>query len=131
MLEALYRLCHAWALVRFFAFRRWKARLGSSSPGEVIAARTERTSEINSIRRAINQLNRLFGGPFTCLMVAMAAKDMLRRRGIVSSLVLGVNTGQENAKDAMHAHAWLCVGQAVLLGEEERKNYKAITSYIS
>lgn len=129
--EALYYLCRSWILVRFFEFRRWKGRLGTSSTGEVFASHTKPPSEVHSVRRAINQLNQIFGGSFTCLMVAMAAKEMLRRRGIASSLVLGVNTGEVEQKSAMRAHAWLYVGQVVLLGDEERKNYKAVASYIS
>ncbi|WP_282154062.1 lasso peptide biosynthesis B2 protein [Ruegeria atlantica] len=129
--EAFFRLCHAWVLVRFFSFGKWKSRLGPSVPGEVFPSEVEITLEIRRIRKAINQLNRVFGGGFTCLMVAMAGKDMLRRRGVCSSLVLGVNTGSAEAKDAMHAHAWLCVGDSVLLGNEQRKRYAPVISYKS
>lgn len=117
--------------MRCFPFKKWKGRLGTSSPGEVFPAEIEITLEIRLVRKAINQLNRIFGGVFTCLMVGMAGQDMLRRRGVSSSLVFGVNTGRSEAKEDMHAHAWLCVGHEVLLGEDQRKRYSPVVSYKS
>lgn len=129
--EAFLRLCHAWMLVRFRPFSSWKARLGTLTQGEGTMEEIEVTPEIRSIRKAINQINRVLGGPFTCLMVAMAAKDMLQRRDVRSMLVLGASTSAQNENTGMQAHAWIYIGSEVLLGDEEREKYTAVARYTS
>jgi Transglutaminase-like superfamily len=50
-----------------------------------------------------------------CFPQALAAHAMLRRRGIVSRLCLGV----ARANDAFVAHAWVEVGEDVIVGRSE------------
>ncbi|MGA8614107.1 MAG: lasso peptide biosynthesis B2 protein [Xanthobacteraceae bacterium] len=61
----------------------------------------------------------------SCLASALAAHAMLRRRGIASSLCLGV------ARDegAMAAHAWIEVGQDVIVGAAEAVRFKRIAQF--
>ncbi|WP_430736732.1 lasso peptide biosynthesis protein [Roseicyclus salinarum] len=44
---------------------------------------------LRDVRWAIEAVNRTVGGRFTCLMLGMAGKAMLNRRGIANTLVLG------------------------------------------
>lgn len=48
----------------------------------------------------------------TCLVRALAGSMLLWRRGIASSIRLGVR----KEDDALAAHAWLMVGEAIVLG---------------
>ena len=61
----------------------------------------------------------------SCLASALAAHAMLRRRGIASSLCLGV------ARDegAMAAHAWIEVGQDVIVGAAEAVRFTRIAQF--
>jgi transglutaminase-like putative cysteine protease len=58
-----------------------------------------------------------------CLPRAMATQAMLRRRGIASRLCLGV------ARDgrSLAAHAWVEVGQQVIIGETDPASGPAYT----
>ncbi len=59
----------------------------------------------------------------TCLERAVAAKWMLRRRRVPSTLYLGV---RRSGRD-LSAHAWLRSGQAIVTGGiEESTNYQPI-----
>lgn len=64
----------------------------------------------------------------TCLMQALAAAALLRRRGIDGTLYLGVAKGS-GAAEAITAHAWLRCGELVLTGESERARYTQIASF--
>ncbi len=58
-----------------------------------------------------------------CLPQAMAAQNMLKRRGIGSTLYLGLNrTGQE-------AHAWLRCGTAIVTGAREMGDFQSVACY--
>jgi hypothetical protein len=54
--------------------------------------------------------------PFaSCLTRAQAGQILLARRGIASTLCLGVRTGRHSR---VEAHAWLTVGKLLVLGDE-------------
>ncbi len=61
----------------------------------------------------------------TCLPQAIAAKFMLRRRGIDSTLYFGVMKENKELK----AHAWLRVGDFIVTGERDRQQFKQISTF--
>ncbi len=61
-----------------------------------------------------------------CLVQAMAAKWMLKRRGAHTTLYLGL------AKDGKHnlcAHAWLRSGDAILTGVRGHKRFTVVSTF--
>lgn len=58
-----------------------------------------------------------------CLEQAIAAKAMLRRRGVESTLYLGV------ARDPLAAHAWLRVGDLNVTGGRDVSRYAVVASF--
>jgi hypothetical protein len=64
----------------------------------------------------------------TCLMQALAAAALLRRREIGATLYLGV--AKEAAEPGgMIAHAWLRCGALVLTGDSERERFTVLASF--
>jgi len=62
----------------------------------------------------------------TCLVEAIAARAMLRRRGIDSTLRFGVRSGTVGGR-AIDAHAWLECGGRVVVGEiDDGRGYAAL-----
>ena len=61
-----------------------------------------------------------------CLVQAMAAQRMLRRRGIRSTLYLGVARDDERA---LEAHAWLRSGNIILTGRRGHQRYAVVSSF--
>jgi hypothetical protein len=58
-----------------------------------------------------------------CLEQAIAAKAMLRRRGIASTLYLGMT------QDPVAAHAWLRVGDMNVTGGRDVARYAVVASF--
>jgi hypothetical protein len=58
-----------------------------------------------------------------CLEQALAGRIMLGRRGIASSIHLGLDrkAGATSMSQGMDAHAWLVVGDQVVMGGGERR----------
>ena len=58
-----------------------------------------------------------------CLVRAIAGREMLARRGITSSIRLGV---AKNSPNILSAHAWLECGGMIVTGEGEHRSYAAM-----
>jgi len=65
---------------------------------------------------------------FVCLPQAIAAQRMLRRRGVASTLYLGVAPDREKP-DAIAAHAWLRAGDKIVTGERESRHQRQVASF--
>ena len=63
---------------------------------------------------------------FVCLPQAMAAKWMLRRRRLPSTLYLGVARPDETK---FTAHAWLRVGDLILTGRAESRTHTILATF--
>lgn len=98
-----------------------------------------------AVRCAIRRVHRLSGHRCGCLVQAMAGARMLQRRGIASTIVLGVAWERtpagtpphrdHTAPDAMPparslaAHAWLRLGPHTLLGGEAGARFTPVAQY--
>ena len=124
---AAVELLRAWAFVRFRPFAAYAPRLGTATSGDPEWEWEGDARPLVEVRWAVKRWNRAAGGRFTCLMQAMAAQELLSRRGVPSSVVLGVKPGVRGSDPT--AHAWLRVGPWVVLGGEERDGHLAVASY--
>ncbi len=133
LLEAALGLSSALWLVRRKPFRAYVATLGQAHPGEYVdtAMPVIATRPLGQVRWALRHVNRLARGRFTCLMLAIAGKRMLNRRGLANTLVLGVRPDKGDEGDPFGAHAWLRAGPYVIIGEEERAGHIPVASYHS
>lgn len=131
--RALWALLGAWWVVRRRPFRAYSASLGTASSGEFIdTANADMPARpLGELRWALNRLNRLAGGRYTCLMLAIAGKRLLNRQGLANTLVLGVNPRKGAEGDPFGAHAWLRAGRYVVVGLEERAGHIPVASYHS
>jgi hypothetical protein len=133
--EAGVELVRAWWLVRFREFRTYAPALGESRPGTFeTEALHDDLRLLRDVRWAVEAVNRTVGGRFTCLMLAMAGKAMLNRRGVENTLILGAKIDRSapaQGAEPIAAHAWLRAGPVVLLGGEASAGFVPVTSYHS
>ena len=126
--EALLALAWAKVLVHTIPFRRLAPRLGlaqTESPAIITAAERALAVEVSW---AVQAAARHIPLRFVCLPQAIAAKWMLRRRGLATTLYLGV--APDRAKpDAIAAHAWLRAGDKIVTGEIEAARHRAIATF--
>ena len=92
-------------------------------------ARSARIDHPVDIGRVVDAVARRLPMPMTCLVQALAAKAMLRRRGYQSTLRFGVRTetiGRRRLRASLRldAHAWLvCDGQVVVGRFDDAEGY--------
>lgn len=89
------------------------------------AAQADRAAEVGwAVRRMADHT------PWasTCLAQAMAAQNMLGRRGIGSTVYLGLARHRYRI-GGLEAHAWLRCGDTILTGEEEMGDFQTLVSY--
>lgn len=60
-----------------------------------------------------------------CMVEAITAKKMLKRRGLASTLYFGVS--KENQK--MAAHAWLRCGSVIVTGKQEMEKFVVVSTF--
>jgi hypothetical protein len=126
LIEATTLLCWARLLIRVVPFR-WIAphlgRLMAESPVDVGEA--ERRLALG-VAWAVQAIARNAPPGFVCLPQAIAAKWMLRRRRLPSTLYLGL---QRQEKSKLTAHAWLRVGDKILTGRAESTDHMVIATF--
>lgn len=119
--EALAWLALARAAVVLLPFRVLSRRLGlvrGETPTTVVASPASRR-----VAWAVAAAARRTPWRSKCLEQAIAAKAMLRRRGIESTLYLGV------VREPMAAHAWLRVGEHNVTGGQDVSRYAVVASF--
>jgi Transglutaminase-like superfamily len=129
--EALVNTVLAWFMVRFLPYRVWKRNLGRIDA--VMNHRPLSSSDISHARQigwAVTRVNQFGNERFTCLMVAMAGKWMLNRRGTPNVLVLGAKVWRDSEESQnVNAHAWLNVELMNIVGGEIKADYVVIASF--
>ncbi|WP_435202010.1 lasso peptide biosynthesis B2 protein [Qipengyuania sp. 902] len=118
--EALFALTVAQVLVRIVPPRKWRDRFGpSSSLSASGAIGRDQLEPVRRVRFAIARAARNLPTEPNCLPQALAARRMLGRRGIESTLFIGAERDEQGKA---HFHAWLKVGSEWVTGlcDEER-----------
>ena len=118
LFEAAWYLIFAQLAIRLLPFRWIAPRLGSSGerPFEQTDHQCRTATEARQVGWAITALARYFPWDAKCLAQAVAGKWMLQRRGLPSTLYLGVERVHDGEK-WLEAHAWLRCGTDIITGE--------------
>ena len=119
--EALAELAAARTLVRFVPLARWRDRLGDLG-GDTPPALSKR-DDIRLVRQAMDRATRNAPVGFACLPRALAARRMLRRRGIEPSLHIGIARDPHAAE---RLHAWLKVGDDFVTGDCDENAFRPL-----
>jgi len=80
-----------------------------------------RVDSPSDVGRIVKTVARRLPMPMTCLVQALAAQAMLRRRGCDSTVEYGVRSGPAGGH-ALDSHAWLVSGGRVVVGEMDELN---------
>lgn len=133
LLWAAVELAYAWWLVRCRPFRRVAAALGTAAaplePPPQVALSAVDARRARDIGWAVHALARRLP-QLTCLMQVLAARRMLRRRGIAATTFLGILADRPAAaSDPLLAHAWLYCGTRVIVGDGDLSQYRVIASF--
>lgn len=126
LLEALLWLGIARASVLTLPFR-WLVRVLRQQSGVTPNADDPATLPTRKrVAWAIAAISKRTPWDSNCLAQALAAKIMLRRRGMASTLYLGVAKAKEGGLDA---HAWVRSGNLILTGGYDLSRYAVTATF--
>jgi len=126
LLEALAWLCWAELLLLLVPFRWIAPRLGRVTAQSPLTINDAERQLALRVSWAVQSIARHVPLRFVCLPQAIAAKWMLRRRGLPSTLYLGLRPG---GALKLSAHAWLRVGDQILTGRAGSFNHEMIATF--
>lgn len=118
LLEALTALGRARLEVRFRPFRSIVSSIEGPAPRDDRATSSAELHDLETVSWAFRVLGARVPPFGNCLTQAVAAKRLLNRRGIGSTLHLGVAPGPGQAP--FEAHAWLEARGRVVIGQTEQ-----------
>jgi hypothetical protein len=128
LFEAAWTLAAAQAAIRLLPFRWISPGLGHLADANAASPllSPQQALQAQRIGWAVQALARRLPWDSRCLAQAVAGKWMLQRRGLPSTLYLGVSHGQENW---LEAHAWLRCGDEFVTGEQQHARFKVIAAF--
>ena len=129
LLDAALILSAAQVAIHLLPFRWIAPRLGSA--GEVPVERQlspKQQRQAQQVGWAITALANHSPLNAKCLAQAVAGKWMLQRRGLPSTLYLGVERGSDEEK-WLEAHAWLRCGGDFVTGERQHERFRVLAAF--
>ena len=122
--EGFCSLGAAWIALRLVPFRRLASGRGDSGTESAADTHTARRP-VDGISWAVQAAGRRTPWKTTCLVQALAARRMLRRRGRTSTIYFGLTKDEAGE---LEAHAWLRCGTKVLTGSRGRRRYTVVSA---
>lgn len=133
LVEVFALLGAARLVLRLVPFRRLARRLGPLQSETSMEALPDQLAQAQRVRLAIARIAPRTLWESNCFPQALAAKFWLKRRGIPSTLYLGValNKADVAAPDApgMEAHAWLRCGPLVVTGARGSERFTVVARF--
>lgn len=122
--EAVFGLVVSGVLIRCWRFRALAAHLGRHMAESPIDQDRAHLAVAQSVRWAVHATARRLPWRPVCLPQALTAQWMLRRRGITSTLYLGVDPGSR-----YDAHAWVRAGPLIVTGGPRRPEFVVVATF--
>lgn len=113
-------------LILFMPFNKLKNRMGNlkkESHSEVDLASYRIARDISW---AVTNASRHTPWESKCLVQALTAQRMMRKKGISTTIYLGV---RKDGKNEIIAHAWIRCGSYYLTGGEFREQYAVVAKF--
>jgi hypothetical protein len=102
----------------------WLGQEGASTP-ETSPPQPQAQTALR-VARAIRSIQPFTPWDSNCLAQALAARQMLRRRGLACTTYLGATI---EVQKGIVAHAWLRCGPWILTGAKGHKGYKVVATF--
>lgn len=120
-------VCGFVRIMIFVAPMRWYAKsLGEKEKESSYLPDSDKQNEIQQVLKALRRAIRYQPGKTKCLARAISAKKLLLKKGIPSTLYLGV---AKESTNRMIAHAWLKCGSDIITGKEEMSKFTVVAFF--
>jgi hypothetical protein len=128
LVEAYWQLGLVRVSILIRSFNAIAPSLGRQGVEPTIDIAPQLSSQADMIGWAVRAAARRTPWRSNCLAQAIAAKRMLKKRGIPSTLFLGVKKNAEE-NGPMKAHAWLQCGKQILTGKKLHGTFTVISMF--
>lgn len=125
LVEAFCLLAVARAASYWLPFRFLRPYLGVAQREERGGVSPAQQYTLQQVGWVVRGVSRYTPWTSNCMAQAMTGKWMLRRRGIPSTLYVGVCKMDER----FAGHAWLCAGEEIITGGGTLERYKAVAHF--
>nr|WP_137677806.1 lasso peptide biosynthesis B2 protein [Parerythrobacter lutipelagi] len=120
--------CLAWArlLVLLVPVKHWRDQIadGVEAKGQLPVLTQKERAAVRLVARSVGRAVRNAPVELVCLPQALAARWMLKRRGVETQLYIGTRRAAEETREF---HAWLKSGRTWVTGHCEEKEYVTFT----
>lgn len=110
-----------------FTFKKFKKLIGKHNNTLVYEITENDRATISYIRWAVILVSRYTPWQSKCLVQAVVARLMLKRRNIESTLHLGIGRDKDNS---LLAHAWLSCNNLIVIGESKDDLFKEVAKFL-
>jgi hypothetical protein len=124
LVEATVALSVAGLRLSVTSFARIASGLGRHMDESADAVDAAALKQAARVRWAVETVARHLPWKPVCLPQALAAKRMLQRRGIASTLYLGVDPAKQ-----LDAHAWVRVGRMIVTGGPREDRFAVVSTF--
>lgn len=124
--QTLFWLIYSFILVRLIPLKWFSNTLGSFKTEFEGNLNEHNLDVIRLIKKSIRRCKRMLPWKVKCFEEAIAAKKVLAKHQIQSTLYLGVDKDKEKK---LIAHAWLKIGDIVITGAKGYKNFVVVGFY--
>lgn len=114
------------ALILLIPFKKFRPYLGTYNTDSRQEEDMEAYHQARKIGQVISMASHYTPWESKCLVQAIVAQYLLKRRKIPTTLYLGVAKGSEGG---LKAHAWLRCGQLIVTGDGARRDYKEVARF--
>ena len=126
LISIFFWLVYSFILVRFIPLRWFNHILGEYNKEFNIEPDEQKRDIIRLIQKNIRRCKKVLPWNVKCFEEAIAAKKMLEKQNVKTTLYLGVDKELEKK---LIAHAWLKTGNKIITGSKGHKKYAVVGFY--
>jgi hypothetical protein len=126
LIEAVFYSALARLIIILIPFKRYKKFMGIHNEETPLETDFKNHKTINKVSWAVAAVCTRTPWQSKCLVQALTAQRILKKRNIGSTLYLGVNKGWHNK---IEAHAWLRCGKVFVTGGYYRNDYVEVAKF--
>jgi hypothetical protein len=113
-------------IILLIPFNKIRNSIGGYNQDNLKEVSASEYKVVKRVARAIYQATKYTPWESKCLVQALTAQRMLKKRKIYSTLYLGV---AKEGKKKVKAHAWLRCGQVFVTGGYEKKGFVQVAKF--
>ena len=125
IIQLLLRLLYCSVIIKIRSFKKLAPKIGIE--GVEVSEEDDKTHELylRKVAYFTVRVAKYIPWPCLCLAQAIAVKGLLEKKGIPSTMYLGLNkVGSE-----MKAHAWLRCGSRIVTGKSGYESFSVISKF--